>query len=239
MSTTWINRGHFYVPHVTPVLVDCLFTVAAADTGGLGITGLKGQGVQNVFMHTSSTPGKGPNGVLNPNPAAGYILVQLADNFMRYYGGFTQLHSPNSGSSLNVDASDAALTAGSFYIIVTLGTSTAADWLALGVPPGVTPAVGVGFVALVTGAGAGTGTVQLSAAAGSGISHIEIVSDPQLSINPIPVGGSPHVGGWLYYKSLGATNSSTTTLVATAPAAGTIIHMAFYLSQSSVKVAGE
>lgn len=239
MSTTWINRGHFYVPHVTPVLVDCNFLVDASNVNGLGISALKGQGVQNVFMHTSQTPGKGTNGQLNPNPATGYIYVQLADNFSRYYGGFNSFISPLTGTPINVDASDAALTANLIYVIQTLGTTTAADWIALGVPPGVTPAVGVPFVAKATGAGVGTGTVELSAAAGSTINHIEIVGNPNLSLSPIPVGGSPNFGGWLMFKCLAATNSSTTTLIAAAPAAGSSINLAFYMSQSSVTVLGE
>lgn len=234
MATTWINRGHFYVPHVTPVLVDCNFTVANADAGGLGITGLKGQGVQNVFMHTTQTPGKGPNGKTNPNPAAGYIIVQLSDNFSRLYLANTSLLSPLSGSSLVVNAT--ALTAGVVYVITAVGTSTAADWLALGVPPGVTPAVGVAFTALVTGTGSGSGTVQAIAAAGSGITHMEIVGTPSTSLGPIPVGGSPNVGGWLALACFAETASVNAIA---APANGTVIRLGFYLSQSSVTIAGE
>lgn len=239
MSTTWINRGHFYVPHVTPVLVDCNFIVDSTNGNGLGIRSLKGQGVQNVFMHTSTTPGKGPNGYLNPNPAVGYIVVQLADNFQRYYGGFSGFAPPLSGSNVNIDASDAALSVGGAYTIVSVGTSTAADWLAVGVPPGVTPAVGVSFIAIATGAGVGTGHVQILKAGLSVAYGIELVGDPNQSISPIPVGGSPNVGGWLNFAAVGPTDADTTTMIAKAPADGTGVGMAFYLSQSSVKVLGE
>lgn len=239
MATTWINRGHFYVPHVTPVIVDCNFIVNSSDTAGLGITNLKGQGVQNVFMHTSATPGKGSNGVLNPNPAAGYISIQLADNFSRLYGMFSSFAPPLSGSNVGILASGAALSVGAVYVISLLGTSTAADWLAVGVPPGVTPAVGVSFIAIATGAGVGTGAVQIPKAGFSVASKLEVVGNPNVSMSPIPVGGSPHVGGWVSLVALGATNSTTTTLLATAPADGTQINLALYLSQSSVVVAGE
>ena len=237
MSTTWINRGHFYCPHVRPILVDCNFVVASADTGGLGITNLKGQGIKNVFMHTSQTPGKGPNGLLNPNPQSGVIMVQFADNYQRFYSMYSSLQVPLSGTPLNVDASDAALTAGDVYVIQSLGTSTAADWLALGVPPGVTPAVGVSFVALVTGAGTGTGTVEAPAAAGAGIFSIAMVGNSNLSIGPIPVGGSPNVGGFVNlacYK-----DSAADAPVLAAPADGTLISLSFYMNQSNVVVAGE
>lgn len=295
MSTTWINRGHFYVPHVRPILVDCNFLVDA--TNGLGITNLKGQGISNVFMHTSTTPSAGPNGVVNPNPASGLISVQLSDNFMKYYGGFNSITPPLSGSDVAVLASGAPLTVGVAYTISVLGTSTAADWLAVGVPPGVTPAVGVCFIAIATGSGTGSGKVQIVASGASAIDHIEVIGDPNMSINPIPVGGSPHVGGWItlgcYGKSFTAgaytpagtvaapvltmasytpagtitngtpdtfagnaatltgTNSapaftgsaaSLTGTIAdalTAPAAGSKLRLAFYLSQSSVVVSGE
>lgn len=239
MSTTFINRGHFYVPHVMPVLLDCTFQVAPADSAGLGITAgsLKGQGIQNVFMHTSTTPGKGTNGQLNPNPAAGYIYVQLSDNYFKLYQLLNEMRGPLSGTPINVDASDAALTAHNAYVIATLGTTTAADWLALGVPPGIVPAVNVPFIAKVTGAGVGTGTVQTQLS--SGITKIEGVGGASLALAPTPVGGSPNVGGWLLLECLAPTNSSTTTSVVTAPAVGTTIRLSFYLSQSSVTVAGE
>lgn len=241
------NRGHFYCPHVKPVLIDCNFVVDSTNGNGLGIRSLKGQGVNNVFMHTAETPGPGPNGLVNPNPASGYIMVQLGDNYNFYYGGFSGFVPPLSGSNVNVDASDAALSVGQIYVIVSLGTSTAADWLALGVPPGITPAVGVPFCALVTGAGTGTGKVQTIAATGSGVDHIEVVGNSNLTTWPIPVGGSPNVGAWLilacfgkaFNYNSGTPANSTVTDAIVAPANGTVIGLSFYLSQSSVTVAGE
>lgn len=274
MSTTWINRGHLYAPHVTPVIVDCRFKVQDDDTAGYGITGLKGQGVTNVYMHTSATPATG-----SPNPAAGFILVHLADNFSQLWNMMTQLRGPASGSDVKIDNS--AMTAGVAYEITTLGNATAAKWLAIGVPAGVTPAVGVSFIALTNG-GAGntlTSRVQTVATAGSAISHLELVGDPQLSLAPIPVGGTPHVGGWLLLRALKTagtiaaptltmdsytpagtiTNGTPDTFAGTpatltgtisapvltgsqatgTPANGTYIRLAFYMSQSSVTVAGE
>lgn len=229
MATTFINRGHFYSTHVKPVLIDCNFIVDATNGNGLGIRSLKGQGVQNVFMHTTSTPGIGNNGQLNPNPASGYILVQLADNYNRYYGGFSGQISPLSGTPLLV--ASAGLTAGLAYVIVVVGTTTQAQWVALGVPPGVTPAVGVSFIATATST-PGTGAVEVPATAASGIDHIEVIGDPNLSLGPVPVGGSPNVGGWILLACQDA-------LALTAPAAGTAIGLSFSLGQSSVKVAGE
>lgn len=236
MSTTWINRGHFYCPHVKPVLVDCNFVVEKAQGNGLGIQNLKGQGVQNVFMNTSATPGLGPNGLLNPNPPAGYIIVQFADNFNRYYGGFSGFVSPLSGSSILV--ASAGVTAGLTYVITIVGTTTYAGWLSLGMPPGIQPAVGVSFTATASITATGTGAVQVINAAGSGVNHIEVVGDPNTTIGPVPVGGSPNVGGFITLACFGSTGASGINAI-TAPTNNTVIGLSFYLGQSNVSVAGE
>lgn len=161
--------------HNKPVQLDCNFVVDA--TNGAGVNSLKGPGIQNVFMHTSGSPAAG-----SPNPASGYIVVQFQDNYSRYYGGYSEFRSPDSGSNIAVTAGGALLTVGQVYIISVLGTTTAANWVTLGVPIGTAAAVGVSFVAAATGAGVGSGQVRLPKAAGAGISHLEVVGDPNLMI---------------------------------------------------------
>lgn len=223
MSTTWINRGHFYCPHVTPVLVDCAFTVAPADTAGLGITALRGQGVANVFMHTSATPGRGSNGYLNPNPANGLIMVQLSDNFSKLYQFESSYHATNSTATTSS-------VANVINVITVLGTATLAQWRAVGLPPGIVPAVGVSFIATTAAVIGGSAQTAIVTAAGSGIDHIEHQGSADLM--PIPVGGSPNVGGFLFLSAYKNT-------ALTAPTTGTIIRLSFYMSQSSVVVSGE
>lgn len=233
MANQYLNQ-FLYSFHRMPVLLDCNFVVDSTNGNGLGIRNLKGQGIQNVFMHTSATPATG-----NPNPASGYIMVQLSDNYNRNYGGFDGFVSPVSGTPITITAAN--LTAGQLYTIVSLGSSTAADWLAVGVPNGVTPAVGVSFIAISTGAGAGTGAVEVPAASGSGIIKIEGVGDSNL-MNPssnIAQGIIVPPGMYLNFQCLAATNSSTTTMIATAPANGSVVSLKFYLNNSSVKVDGE
>lgn len=226
MSTTFINRGHFYAPHVKPVLLDCNFIVDSTNGNGLGVRNVKGQGIETVFMHTSATPGRAPrNNLLNPNPVAGVIQVQFADNYMRYYGGTAGFVPP-------IGTPSTSTTANAINTIVVLGTATPAQWLAVGLPPGVTPAIGASFIASSSSVIGGSAEVAPAATGYSGIDHIEVVGDPNVTINPIPVGGSPNVGGFIYLACLfeGAL---------TAPAAGTSIGLQFYLSQSSVMVLGE
>ena len=232
MSTTWINRGHLYSPHVRPVFVDCNFIVDKANGNGLGSRSLKGQGIKAVYMTSSATPAAGNpfvNGV-----SEGSILVEFTDNFNRAYPGMFSIVSPVSGSALKID-NGATLTIGTTYTIVIVGDATAAQFKTLGLPPGITPAVGATFVAAATGAGSGntsTTRVEATLATGSGIDHIETNGDPNTTIGPIPVGGSPNVGGYI----------NLTTYLANAvtqPADGTVIGLTFYFNQSNVTVAGE
>lgn len=362
------NYGKSYSFLSKPVNLDLNFIVDADNTNGLGVRSVKGQGVSNVFMHTSATAGRGPNGYLNPNPAAGYALIQLAYNYSELKGGPINLKAPITGSDLAINGS--ALTAGVPYVITAVGhgeagTATIApvadssgslastwfklfdnygntfiiwfsvsgvgaapigvsgtmvqqsiatndsaatigaalvvtigalyadtllnpgaphvfsftasgtttvtvvstqhnpymplpgvpsdgtvptgftfaltkyisnlqDWQLVGVPKGVSPAVGVSFIATATGYSTGGGSTGLVKAVGvSGITSVEIVGSPDLSLGPIPMSGSPNVGAWLLLKFLGATSSSVTTLIATAPAEETQVYVQLDLEQAS------
>lgn len=112
-----MNAGHFYANHVMPTLIDCNFVVDATNGNGLGIRNLKSNGyVKNVFMHTSAPlAGSG-----NPNPAVGYVYVQLQDNYSRYLGGFNGQVAPSTGSALAINST--ALTPGVPYVIASVGT---------------------------------------------------------------------------------------------------------------------
>lgn len=355
------NYGKFYSMLSKPVLVDCNFVVDSTNGNGLGIRSLKGQGVKNVFMHTSATPGSN-NGYLNPNPIAGYALIELAYNYTRYYGGASGLVAPVTGGNLAINAT--ALTLGTPYIIVsvghgTLGAATIApvadvagslastwfrvydnygntfiiwfkvsgvgsapvgvsgtlvqqsistndsaatigaalvvtfnallaqnaqnpsapagvfsftaagtttvtitstqtnpyaplpgapadgliptgfafvktvtkdnlkNWQDVGVPKGVVPAVGVSFIATATGDSSGGGSTGLVNASGvSGVDAIEGVGNANLSLAPIPMGGSPNSGGWILVQFL-------LNAVVTAPNNGSVVGLQFYLEQAT------
>lgn len=369
------SGGRFYSFLNRPVHIDCNFIVDSTNGNGLGIRSLKGSGVRNVFMHTSATPGKGTGGYLNPNPAAGYALVQLHNNYNKYAGGFSGFVSPSTGSTLAINST--ALTIGNPYLIASVGHATAgtvtiapvadvsgslastwfriydaygntfivwfsvsgvgaapqgvsgtlvqqsistnasaatigaalvvtlenllaaqpgnlqapsgvysftatgtttvtvvstatnpygplpggpADgliptgfafavvdystnqqcWAGVGLPAGVVPNVGASFIATATGFTTGGGSTGTVVAPGvSGITSIEVVGDPNQSISPVPMGGSPNTGAWFLLQYLAATSSSTTTLVATAPAAGSVVGLSFILEAGSILISGE
>lgn len=307
-------------------------------------------------MHTSASPGSN-DGYLNPNPAAGYALIQMKNNYDYYLGGFSGFVSPTTGSTKVINGS--ALTVGNPYIIATVGavpkfaftiapvadvsgslagkyftmsdgfsnnyvvwfsvsgvgsapsltgplngytavqqsistgasaatigaalvvtigalnnsnsftasgTTTVtvtnkltnslspypvdvntgftitvtvtktltADWQHVGVPPGLTPAVGLSFIATTTGGATGSGTVISPGV--SGITSVEVIGDPNTSINNASIASNG--GAWLLVQFLAATDASTTTLIATAPAAGSVVGMSFFFDGSSVTIDG-
>lgn len=215
-------NNKLYQYEAYPVLLSCQFTVAPADAGGLGITSLKGSGIANVFMHTSVSPGTGNYSQVNPNPADGIIKVQLTNNFNKCLSVLHSVIAPNSGTPLT------AVTAGLTYVITSLGTATVAQWVAKGVPVGMTPAVGLAFVATATGTIGGSAQVQVPISAG--IDSIELVGNPNSSLQNSNL--YLNLGGQLILQSLlsGAR---------TAANVGSVISLNFYLSNSSVQVNGQ
>lgn len=160
----------------------------------------------------------------NPNPAAGLIVVNLQDNYNRYLGGGAGFASPISGTPISI-STGSSLTVGAAYIIVSLGTTTQAQWVAVGMSAKVTAAVGVSFIASAT-SGSGTGVVEAPATTGSGIDHIEVIGDSnQMNSNGVYV--------------LGAGNGMQLILgcffegALTAPANNTTIGLTFNMNNSA------
>lgn len=175
-------------------------------------------------------------GVGSPNPAAGLILVQFGSSYSGYYGGFAGFNSPLSGTPINVTT---GTTKGLAYTIASVGTTTTAQWQKLGLPIGVTPTVGGTFIATDTTTATGTGVIEVPLATGSGITEIDVLGDPTQGLAPDPTSALPGVRAQLVMRCLAATNSSTTTFAATAPATNTVIGAHFFFSNSSVKIGGE
>jgi hypothetical protein len=216
-NRNWSSAGKIYSMHTMPVLLDCNFVVDSTNGNGLGIRSLKGPAVKAVYMHTTAPlAGSG-----NPNPAAGTILVVLADNYNRSLSGFSSFLGPISGTPLT------ATTSGTPVLITSLGTATLAQWQAVGFPIGFTPAVGAAFVPTASATIGGSATVETQTSAG--IDHIETLGDPNQTIAP---SGTPNSGAQIILQCY-----LNTTI--TAPANNSVISLAFYLSNSSVMVAGE
>lgn len=224
------NAGHFYSNIAKPVKLDLQFVVT--PTNGLGITSLKSNGyVNNVFMHTSTTPATN-NGFTNPNPAVGYALIQLRNNFNAFLGSSVTFTS-TSATATKID--NAALTIGNPYVISTLGNASLATWQGVGLPVGVTPAVGVAFIATAVGGSGNTLTSRVMVPSISTIDAVEMFGNPILTANSNIMANS---GEYLIAQFLASTSSSVTTLIATAPAVGTTVNMSLFFDASSVTVDG-
>lgn len=201
--------------------LDCVFTVNAADSAGKGITGLSGAPCGSVFMHTSTTPATG-----NPNPANGYILINLVSPYYQYLNGYAQVVSPMSGGAINVTT---GVTSGLTYVISSLGNTALAGWTNLGLPAGVTPIVGAGFIAASTTVSTGTGQIQTPATSGAGVSFIDLAANPTFVAQAT-------AGAQIILRTLAATSSSVTTLIPTAPATSTTIKVHFNLRPLSTQL---
>ena len=215
------NAGHFYTNLVGPVDINLNFIVDATNGNGLGIRSLKSNGyVNNVFMHTSATPGSN-NGSLNPNPAVGYALIQLKGNFNRYIGGFGGVEAPLTSTSTT------SLTQGNPYVITSLGTTTTAQWQAAGLSAGITPAIGCAFIAAATASIGGTGTVGVPAV--STTTTLQIVGDPNQALansNTIANGGAQILVAFCNSSGL------------VTPSNNSVVGMTIRLDNSSVNVDG-
>jgi hypothetical protein len=189
----------------------CNFVVDHANGNGLGLRSVKSSGpssnpdIKAVYMNTSATPAVG-----NPNPAAGLILVEFSKPYAGYITGSAGFDSPLSGTPLT------AVTSGTLYVIVSLGTATLAQWLAVGLPAGVTPAVGAAFQATASATIGGSAAVEVLATAGSDVDHVELAGDPNQTLN---VTGGGYIWSVVFQKN-----------VVTAPADNTVVGMTFELT---------
>jgi hypothetical protein len=200
--------------------IDINFIVDKANGNGFGTRSLKGSPlVSSVYMNTSATPASG-----NPNPLAGFCLVNFAKPFSGYVGGGSSgVVSPLSGSNINISS---GLTIGQAYVIVSIGTSTAANWQALGLPANIVPAVGAAFIATSSSAGTGTGVVQVPSVSGLS-SQLEVVGDINQTCNPATG------GGYAIVQFIGPTISTgayVAPFLPTAPANNTVVGMRFVMN---------
>lgn len=218
------NGKSIYMNITKPEEVELNFVVDSTNGNGLGVRSIKSNGyVQNVFMHTSATPGVGLGGLTNPNPIVGYLFVQFKNNFNYSLSGSFSIVSPVTGGALT------STTAGHAYIIVSLGTTTLAQWQAAGLPVGFVPAVGSSFIAKATGAIGGTGAVQVPGF--STVDSIEVVGDPNQTINNSSIAANAGAIVLLQF----ATSASGSPALAT-PANGSVIALRFRFDGSSVSI---
>lgn len=213
-NRNWLSNK-MYQMQAYPCLVTVSFVVDNTLPNGTNF--VKGGGVSNVYMNTVGVPS-----ATNPNPEPGIIMIELQDSYERLLGGFLQAASPLDGiNSLNT-------VAGQLCVIVSLGTASAAQWAAAGVPAGVTPAVGLAFVPIQSAPIGGGAVVQGMGV--SGVATVEACGNGNLSVNRL--NSSVNGGALVYMQALDSAGAKV------APANNTVVVGSIYLSNSSVTVNG-
>lgn len=157
--------------------------------------------------------------------AVGTYQIQMQDNYAAFLSARHIIHSPLSGTPVAATA----LTPGVVYQIVSLGTTTQAQWVTAGVPAGITAAPGVSFLAAATSSGTGSAQTAIS----SGITSMELIGGPDTSLSNQPfVAG---LGGFVNIVFWGPTDATHTALIPTDPVNGSIVRLEFLMNNSQVQ----
>lgn len=175
----------------------------------------------NVAIGATGAVGtvKGPGIAAVTRLGVGVYQIQLQDDYYKFYLNKWYFGAPVTGAAVN----DGSFVVGTMYQITSVGTT---NWAAAGLPVGITPAVGAVFLASSVG-GAGTGAAK--AMGSSGIFAVEVLGDTNTMLANL----TPGQGGFVTIKCLNAAGAATD------PAAGSLMGLGFYLSNSSVMVQGE
>lgn len=213
MANRNFANSRIYTGHVMPVLID-----GSVSIGALGaVSNLKGPYVKSVTRL-----------------AAGVFQIQLQDNFNKVYSVQAMLQSPVSGSS--VDPS--TLLVGDLVQIDVVGST---DWSAIGLPSGVTAAVGQAFVMTAVPSAS---TSRVKAVGNSGIAKVEVVGNPNLMSAPM-VANQGAQGAIIMIQCLQAQMPSSTVqgtpidMIKADPASGSVLQFSIMLSNSSITIQGE
>lgn len=203
-------RGNrIFSQHVFPVLLD-----ARASIGSTGaVTLITSSTIQGSSPAATQQQSMGIKSLTRLG--TGTYRIQLDDNFTSLYDFRAFFTGAVTGSDIAVDATTAGLTIGTAYQITAVGTATtAANYVTLGVPVGITPAIGVVFTALTTGTGTQSGAGTVKALTSAGVSGIQVLGIPDLMLNNQPfVQGSG--GGFITFQTLGSTAAFTGSALAT------------------------
>ncbi len=203
MANRNFPSNKLYTPQVMPVLLNAQITIGASGA-----------------VASSSAPYISSITRL----AAGKYRIKLDDNYNGFLNAMASIVAPSTGSAV----ASGSLVTGTAYRITVVGTT---NWQTAGLPEGLTPAVGMSFVATATSAGTGTAT----AIGASNILSIQLMDDGD-NLAPSQSVSQTSKGGYISFITLAATAADNVALIPADPTSGTIISLSIYLSNSSVVV---
>lgn len=211
------------------------FSVAGVGTAPIGVSGIL---VQQSISSGATAAQIGALLVLTINNlpiAPGSAIMSFTSSGTTTVTVVSTAAAPLAGVPM-----DSALSPTGFTLALTKFKTNLQNWQNVGLPRGLIPAVGQAFIA--TAQGDATGGTSSGTVAAVGVANgqvVQVIGDPNSTITRIPMGGSSNVGGMILVQFLAATNSSTTTPIATAPADGSVIGMSFMVEAGSVIIDGE
>ena len=168
-------------------------------------------------------------GITRGIPLAGYYVIRMKQNFNYFLGMTAGFVAPTSGGAIKID-NGATLTVGTPYMIAIVGDGTATLWKAAGLPVGVTPAIGVCFIAATTTPSSANASTSRVIAAGTSTTFTqEVVGNTTLSNN---TAAQTNGGLYVVVKVLNASGTPTN------PAAGSVMGCQLRFDASSVTIDG-
>ena len=198
------------------------------------LTLIQGQFTVGSSGAVSAVQGSGVDSVTHVQ--TGVYQLQLSDSYNKFLDAHV-VAEELAGSPVAITAAANNLTIGVAYTITTLGDATAADWLAVGVPAGIVPVVGVAFVALATGAGTGT-TARVAPVAATNTALAQVYNvmgsaTATLHTSAPGAGSAVRKAGYLMLVVRSGVG------VVTDPPSGNVLKFSLLLRNSSVKGKGE
>lgn len=217
MANRNFPQSRIFSMHLKPVQLDLLVSIGASGAPTIVPPGTlaKQPGIASITRLSTGT-----------------YQIQLQDNYSQLLDFGVTAISPVTGSAV----SGGAFVSSTIYQIVTVGTTTQAQWVAAGVPNGITAAPGVIFKA--AGAGAGSGTVKALGVSGAN-NAFEVLGSPNAMLTMRPYTGPGNAGtsggGFINFQCLGPTATANTAPIPTDPANGSELMIYILLSDSSVQ----
>lgn len=196
MASRQYRSNRIYNWHVFPVQLDAqvsigssgaptLVTSSAVPTSSPSTNQQQSQGIKSITRLTT-----------------GVYQIQLDDNYSSMLSMQAMFTAPVTGGAVNMGS----LSIGTVYQIVTLGTTTQAQWHTAGVPSGIPAAPGVVFKAATIGAGNGTVKLLGSNAAQSIQAY---GASPDLMLNSQPF-NQGQGGGYITFQCMGVSGTIST-----------------------------
>lgn len=196
MAARNFPSNRIYNQHIFPVQLDAQITIGASGAPTLVTS-------STVPLSNPSVTQRQSQGIYAiTRLSTGRYQLQLKDNYSSLLAFDAMFTAPVTGSDIPVDATTAGLSSGTVYQITDVGTATtAANWATLGLPIGITAAVGQIFKAATTGTGIQSGAGTVKAIGVQAVNAAQLLGlGPDKMLNAQPFNGTS--GGFVNFQTM-------------------------------------